>query len=290
MKIKLITDSACDLPLEYVKDNNIDIVSLTVNIKGEFRKDDLGETLKYKEFYKLIREGELPSTAQVNVFTFEETFQKYVKEGYSIVYIGLAGELSGTVNSARVARENILEDYKEADITVIDSKSASLGEGSLVYYACEMIKAGKSKNEVIKWVEEHCDKVIHAIVVDDLSHLKRGGRISGATAAIGGLLNIKPSLKLDKQGKVLPGIKLKGRKKSIKYIANEVKNKGINLEDQIIFICHADCLDEAMELKELILSENKVKGIIINSMGAVIGTHGGPGTLAAAFIGSNRDN
>ena len=242
MKIKLIADSACDLPLEYVKENNIDLVSLTVNIKGNFVKDDLGQTLKYKEFYELLRKGEMTSTAQVNVYDFEEVFKKYASEGVTIIYIGLSSTLSGTLNSARIARENILEEYPESDINIIDSRSASLGEGALIYYACEMLKSGQAKGEVINWLENNCNKIIHAITVDDLEHLKRGGRVSGATAMIGGLLNIKPTLKLDDEGNVVQGPKIKGRKKAIKYLANEVKEKGINLEEQVIFICQISIL------------------------------------------------
>ncbi|MGL5351827.1 MAG: DegV family protein, partial [Clostridium sp.] len=138
------------------------------------------------------------------------------------------------------------------------------------------------------WVNDNKKKVIHAITVDDLSHLKRGGRISAATAVVGGLLNIKPTLKIDNEGRVLPGDKIKGRKKAIKHLAQQVKENAVNIEDQVLFICHADCLSDAESLKEIVLEELKPKKVIINSIGAVIGTHGGPGTLAAAFIGSER--
>lgn len=288
MKIKLITDSASDLPLEYIRENQIDIASLEVNIKGEFIKDDLGQTLPYKTFYKMLREGEKTSTSQVNIHTFEEIFEGYVKEGYAIIYIGLASVLSGTVNSARVARTHILETYPLADITVIDSKSASLGEGALVYYAAEMLKSGKSKGEVVEWVRENRTKVIHAITVDDLGFLKRGGRISGGVAMVGTLLSIKPTISFDKEGHVVPGAKVKGSKNALRYLVNEVKTKGVNLEDQTLFICHGDVIENAMTLKEMILAECQVKEVIIGSIGAVIGTHGGPGALAVMFLGGER--
>ena len=288
MRVQLITDSASDLPIDYVRENNIDIACLEVNIKGEFVKDDLGQTLKHQEFYGLLRQGEMTSTSQVNIHTFEEMFEGYIKEGKSIIYIGLASVLSGTVNSARAARENILENYPEADITVIDSKSASLGEGALVYYACEMLKQGQSKEEVVTWVKENRTKVIHAITVDDLGYLKRGGRISGATAIVGSLLSIKPSIKFDEEGHVIPGVKLKGNKNALKYLVNEIKEKGVDLEKQTLFICHADVTENALKLKEMILEECKVKDVMINQIGAVIGTHGGPGAMAVMFIGSQR--
>ncbi|WP_040328928.1 DegV family protein [Clostridium ihumii] len=288
MKIKLITDSASDLPLEFVKDNDIDFVPLGVNIDGNFILDDLGENFKMDEFYSLIRQGKMPSTSQANVFAFEEIFEKYVKEGYKIIYIGLSSALSGTFNSSVIARNSVLEKYNDADISVIDSKSVSLGEGLLVYKACELINKGLDKEEIVKFIENIKEKVIHSIVVDDLAHLKRGGRISGATATVGSILNIKPTLTLDNEGKVVVKSKIKGKKKAIKYLASEIKDNAIDLENQTIFICHADCLTEAEELKNIILEESTVKDVIINSIGVVIGTHGGPGTLAAVFIGKER--
>ena len=288
MKIKLITDSASDLPLEFVKNNDIDFVSLGVNIDGNFILDDLGENFKMDEFYSLIRQGKMPSTSQANVFAFEEIFEKYVKEGYKIIYIGLSSALSGTFNSSVIARDSVLEKYNDADISVIDSKSVSLGEGLLVYKACELINKGLDKDEIVNFIENIKEKVIHSIVVDDLAHLKRGGRISGAIATVGSILNIKPTLTLDNEGKVVVKSKIKGKKKAIKYLASEIKDNAIDLENQTIFICHADCLTEAEELKNIILEESTVKDVIINSIGVVIGAHGGPGTLAAVFIGKER--
>ena len=288
MKIKLITDSACDLPLEYIQKNAIEVACLEVNVKGEFIPDDFGQTLPHKQFYELLRQGEHTSTSQVNIHTFEEMFEKYVQEGYAIIYIGLASVLSGTVNSAIVARANLLEKYPQADISVIDSKSASLGEGLLVTKACEMIKNGCDKEEIVKWIESNRSKVIHAITVDDLNFLKRGGRISATTAVIGGMLGIKPSIKFDDEGKVIPGAKLKGNKNALKYLANQVVEKGVDLENQTIFICHADVEENAKLLKEMILKKVKVKDVVMNYIGTVIGTHGGPGAMAVMFLGTER--
>lgn len=288
MAIKLITDSACDLPVEYIKENNIGLVTLTVNINGEFFDDDLGQTLKHKDFYNKVREGATPSTAQVNVYTFEEEFRKHIEKGDSILYIGLSSSLSGTYNSANIAKGNILEEYPYADIRVIDSLSVSLGEGSLVYYACEMLKENKSLSEIADWVEDNKRKVIHSIVVDDLNHLKRGGRISGTTAAVGSLLGIKPTLSLDDEGVVVQGEKIKGKKKIIKFLVNEARERAVDSNNQVMFICHADCEEEAIKLKEEISKEVQFKDIIISTIGSVVGSHGGPGTLAAVFMGDKR--
>ncbi|MGL4736237.1 MAG: DegV family protein [Cellulosilyticaceae bacterium] len=288
MKIKLITDSASDLPLNYIEANDIAVACLEVNIKGEFIKDDFGQSLPYARFYELLRQGELTSTSQVNIHTFEELFEGYVKEDYKIIYIGLASVLSGTVGSATAARANILERYPDADISVIDSKSASLGEGLLVCKAHEMIKAGCPKEEIVNWLEANRSKVIHAITVDDLGFLKRGGRISAATAVVGGLLGIKPSISFDDEGHVIPGAKLKGSKNALRYLVNQVVEKGVNLEDQTLFICHGDVADRAQTLKEMILEKVNVKDIVIGHIGTVIGTHGGPGAMAVMFLGEKR--
>ncbi|MGL4107664.1 DegV family protein [Clostridium sp. LP20] len=289
MSIKIMTDSACDLPYNYVKENGIGLVSLTVNIKGEFYKDDLGQTISYDEFYKIIRSGEITSTAQVNVYTFEEAFRKEIREGNSVIYIGLASVLSGTVNSARIARDNILEEYPDAKIQVIDSKSVTLGEGLLVYYAQEMLKEGKDYDEIVRWIEINRAKLQHAIILEDLEHLKRGGRISSTTAVVGGILGVKPSLKLDPEGNVNSGPKFKGRKRAVGYLLKELEEKSVDLENQVIFIAHADCIKDAESLKNKIIENFKVKDIIINNIGAVIGTHGGADAMAILFLGLDRE-
>ncbi|MGL4345361.1 MAG: DegV family protein [Cellulosilyticaceae bacterium] len=289
MKIKLITDSASDLPLSYIEENEIGIACLEVNIQGQFIKDDFGQSMPYSRFYELLRAGERTSTSQVNIHTFEELFESVIKEGYAIIYIGLASVLSGTVNSATVARENILEKYPEADISVIDSKSASLGEGLLVHKACEMIKAGYAKSDIVRWLEDNRSKVIHAITVDDLNFLKRGGRISSTTAIVGGLLGIKPSIKFDDEGHVVPGAKLKGSKNALRYLVNQVIEKGVDLEEQTLFICHADAKEQADKLQEMILEKVKVKDVIMREIGTVIGTHGGPGAMGVMFLGDQRE-
>lgn len=288
MSIKIFTDSACDLPVDFINENEVGFVSLTVNIKGEFLPDDFGQTISYEEFYKLIRQGELTSTAQVNVYTFEEAFRAEIEKGNDIIYIGLASVLSGTINSARIARENILEDYPNAKITIIDSTSATLGEGLLVYNAVEMIKENKSYDEIVEWINNNLPRIQHAIVLDDLNHLKRGGRISAATAVVGGILGVKPTLKLDREGNVIIASKIKGRKKAISYLINEAKENGIDLENQVIFIAYSDCIEDVEILKQKVIDTFNPKGIIVNSIGSVIGTHVGTYALALFFLGKER--
>lgn len=288
MKTIIFTDSCCDLPIKFVKENNIEVMELRVNLKGEDIPDDLGESINYKDFYKLIRNGEIPTTSQVNIGEFQEKFEKYVNEGYSIIYIGFSSALSGCINSARLAAENIKLDNENADIRIIDSKSASMGLGLLVFYAAKMLKEGKSRDQIVNWIEENKLRVNHWFTVDDLNHLKRGGRISNSVAIVGRMLSIKPIMHVDNEGRLIPVYKVKGRKKSIKVLQEKIAEKIVNPEEQTIFISHGDCLEEAEHLKELITSEIKVKDVIINNIGPVIGSHAGPGTIALFFIGDSR--
>lgn len=288
MGIKIITDSACDLKREYVDNNDISVLSLVLNINDRCIKDDLGITLEYKEFYKMLKDGATPTTSQINAYEFEEEFTKHIKNKDSIIYIGVSSNLSGTYNSANIAKNSLLDEYPEADINLIDSLSVSVGQGLLVAKACEMRDRGATKEEIVKWIEENKLKVVHSILIDDLNHLKRGGRISGTTAVIGGLLNIKPTLSVDNEGRLAQGEKIKGKKKALKYIVNEVKEKAVNTESEDLYICHGDCLEDAETLRNMILEEVKFKNIFINYVGNAVGVHGGPGTLAAVFLGNKR--
>ncbi|GAA0762589.1 MULTISPECIES: DegV family protein [Clostridium] len=288
MKTVILTDSCCDLPIDFVKENNIEVMPLRVNIKGKEIKDDLGQSIEYKAFYDMIREGEMPSTSQVNAYEFTEVFEKYSNQGYSIIYIGFSSALSGCVNSARIAKENVEGEISSADITIIDTKCASMGLGLVVYYAASMLKNGASKDEVVAWIEDNKLKVNHWFTVDDLNHLKRGGRVSSTAAIVGTMLNIKPILHVDDEGRLIPVSKVKGRKKSIKGLQESLKERIIKPEEQTIFISHGDCLSEAEHLKDLILDEVQVKEVIINNVGPAVGSHSGPGTIALFFIGESR--
>ena len=288
MAIKIITDSSCDLAREYIDNNNIGLLSLVLNLNGEVIKDDLGKTLSYKDFYEQMREGATPTTSQVNAHEFEEEFVKSVQNGDSIICITISSALSGTFNSANIARNNILEEYPDAKIFLIDSLSVASGQGLLVVKACKMRDKGLGVEEIATWLEENKKKVVHSFVVDSLSHLKRGGRISGATAAIGGLLNIKPSLYIDDEGKVAQDEKIKGKKKVLRFLVNEAKEKAANSENETLYICHGDCLEDAETLRDMILEEVKFKNVVINYVGNVIGAHAGPGVLAVLFLGENR--
>ncbi len=288
MGTTIITDSNCDLPIEYLSKNNIHVIPFTFQLNGITYTDDFGNSLSHKEFYNALRNGSMPTTAQITAYTFENEFRKFTSKGESIIYIGFSSALSGSFNSSVMARNTIQEEEPEADITVIDSKSASIGQGLLVYYACEMLKRGKSKQEIVDWIETNKLKINHWFTIDSLEHLKRGGRISATSAAIGGLLEVKPVLNVLNDGSLNIVKKVRGRKKSIRALFEEYKTRVINPEEQMIYINHGDCLDDAEYLKSLILSETTPKDIVINTMGPIIGTHTGPGVVVVVFMGKER--
>ena len=207
---------------------------------------------------------------------------------YKFSNISISSGLSGTFNSANIAKNNLLEEYPEAKIELIDSLGASMGQGLLVLKACEMRDNGASVEEIVNCIEDNKRRVIHLVLLDDLNHLKRGGRISGATATIGGLLNIKPSAYLDNEGKLVQGEKIKGKKKALKFLANSIKERAIDSENEVLYICHADCNEEAETLKALVEEEIKFKDIVLNYAGNAIGAHAGPGALAVIYLGKHR--
>lgn len=288
MKTIIITDSNSDLPIKFIKENNIETLGVNVTINGKEFQDDFGQTVGFKEFYDNIRNGADPSTSQIPVHPFEELFKKYVSLEYSIIYIGFSTALSGCVNSACIARDAVLEEFKYADISVIDTKSASLGEGLIVYYAVNMLKEGHTKEEIVDWIENNKLKINHWFTVEDLDFLKRGGRVSSSAATVGKLLNIKPVLYIDNEGRLIPVIKARGRKKALITLVEKFSERVVNPEEQVIFISHGDCIEDAEAVRDMIIKNHKVKDIIINPMGPGIGSHAGPGIVALFFIGKNR--
>ncbi|MDX9871641.1 MAG: DegV family protein [Clostridia bacterium] len=284
----IITDSSSDLPRNFIDNNNIPFISLVCNFKGQEIKDDFGVTLSYKEFYDAVREKEMPSTSQVNVQTYLDSFRTYIDQGIPIIYIGFSSGLSGSLQSALLAQKIILEENKNADLTVIDSKCASLGQGLLVYYAYDLLNRNKSKEEIVSWLEENKLKMNHWFTVDSLDHLKRGGRISGPAAAVGSILNIKPVLNVDDEGKLAPVSKVQGRKKSLRMLADMLKEKMAPPEDQVIAISHSDSIKDVNYLIGLLKENYRFKDIIVNMIGPVIGAHTGAGTVALFFMGKGR--
>lgn len=288
MKTIIITDSNCDLSSGYLKENNIPVIPFHFQLKGKNYEDNFGGSMGYQEFYDELRGGEMPTTAQITPFVFEEYFRKYVFEGYSIIYIGFSSALSESYSHSVLAKKTISKEDSKANITVIDTRSATAGQGLLVYYACEMLKQGRSKEDIVNWIEDNKLKVNIWFTVDSLDHLRRGGRLSAASATVGALLDVKPLLFVDNNGKLVPVKKVRGRKKAIKGLLEDFQNRVINPEEQTIFISHGDCIEDAEYLKKLVMNEGKVKNVVINYVGPVIGAHTGPGILCIAYIGISR--
>lgn len=284
----ILTDSSSDLPRSYIDENSIPFISLICNFKGQEIADDFGKSTPYKEFYDAVRSGEMPSTSQVNVQTYLDIFRNHAQSGIPLIYIGFSSGLSGSLQSAVIAKNTLLEEYPQADITVIDTKCASLGQGLLVYYAYEMLHKGASKEEIVNWVEDNKLRMNHWFTVDSLEHLHRGGRISGVSATVGSILNIKPVLKVNDEGKLQPVTKIQGRKKSLRLLADMFCEKIVDPENQVIAISHGDCLEDAKILEEILRKKHYFKDIIINHIGPVIGAHAGPGTVALFFLGKTR--
>ena len=287
-KLVLVVDSGSDLPIEFINEPNIVGLPIGCNFKGRDMEDYFGQTLDIKEFYDGLRAGEMYTTSQINVYKFEEAFKSIIKEGKSIIYIGLSSGLSGTINNARNAALNLKEEYPDSDITIIDTLSASMGIGLLAYKVYEMMKEDKSKEEIVEFAEGIKLKINHYLTVDDLKHLKRGGRVSSSAATVGTLLNVKPVLHMDNEGKLIPLNKVRGRKKAMLELANKFIERSVG-EQQLITISHGDCLEDAKALEELCRKSGRVKECKINNLGPTVGSHTGAGLLALFFIGSSRE-
>lgn len=284
------TDSSCDLSSDLLKKLDIKVLGLSCNFKGKEYVEDETLTLTYKEFYDSLRtEKIMPSTSQVNSFKFENAFEEDIKNGKDILYIAFSSALSGTYNSSLIARESLLEKYPDAKIEIIDTKCASSGTGILLYEASALKNDGTSLEAVSKYVSETAKNIMHVFAVDELDHLKRGGRVSATTAIIGGLLNIKPILYVNDEGELKPLSKSKGRKKAIKTLFSYIENNIVDPTNQTVFISHADCLDDATTLANMIKENLHVKDVVINYIGVVIGAHAGADTLALFFKSNGRN-
>jgi DegV family protein with EDD domain len=281
MTIKILSDSASDLPLQFYKENDVTVLPLGVHLDGENYEDLL--TINPVEVYTAMRNGKAPKTSQVPPNLFKEVFTELAKEGQSAVYIAFSSELSGTYQTAVMIRTEVQEEYPDFDLTIIDSKCASLGVGLAVMAATKLAQQGASKDEIIETATYYCTHMEHIFTVDDLEYLARGGRISKASAFVGGLLNIKPLLHME-DGKLVPLEKIRGKKKVTKRIIELMEERGKDLANQQIAISHGDVEETAIEIKELIQEKFGCKSVFINTVGATVGSHSGPGTIAIFFL------
>ncbi|MDW8801991.1 DegV family protein [Clostridium sp. A1-XYC3] len=285
----IITDSCCDLPITSISELNIPYVSLSYHYNEIERLDDFGTSYSLKNFYDDMRSGAVPKTSQPSSHLFCQAFKKILDEGKDILYIGASSGLSGTVNGANIAKDMLEQDYPDYNIYILDILTASLGQGLMVLKAKEMQNEGKSIEEIFNYLLAIRQNLNTYMIVDDINHVKRGGRISSAAAFVGMLLNIKPFLSISDSGKVVALDKIRGRKRAINALFEKILEKIENAEDQIIAISHGDCIEDALALKRLILSKIPVKDVLISFIGPVVGTHGGPGAIAVFFLGKERE-
>lgn len=285
----LVTDSASDLTYEMQTEYGIDILPLYLNIKDQTYLDMKDEsTIKVKDFYAQMRAGAVATTSAVSVGVFEETFEKYAKEGKDVLYIAFSSGLSTTCNSGMIAAKSVLEKYPERKIYVVDSLAASRGQGLLVYLCALKAEEGATIEEVRDYAEATKLHICHFFTVDDLVYLKRGGRVSAATALLGGLLNIKPLLHVDNEGHLISIGKTKGRKSSITALAGYIKGNELPETKKVAFICQGDCIEDANMLSDILKTQYGFEDVQIGYTGPVIGAHSGPGTLALFFVGGER--
>ena len=289
MRYQIITDSTGDLTPELIQSLGVTVIPMEFTVDGKsYRNYPDGHEMSAKSFYDLLRAGKTSTTAQINANEFTQWAEPILQAGEDILYIAFSSGLSGTCQSAFLAKQELSEKYPQRKIYVVDSLCASMGEGLLVYYAAKLQQAEKSIDEVYQWLQENKLHLCHWFTVDDLNHLKRGGRVSSAAALFGTMLGIKPVLYVDDAGHLIPVSKIRGRRQSLDALVAHMEETVANPEDQVIFISHGDCLQDAQYVAEKIRSKWNVKDIILNEIGPVIGTHSGPGTVALFFLGSKR--
>ncbi len=278
--------STSDLPKEYTDKHNILILKYTFTIDNKEYKDGDMDT---KTFFDMERDGHLPTTSLLTPDYITEEVEKILIAGNDLLYIAFSSGLSGSCNNVMLVAREMSKKYPERKFIVIDSLCASLGHGLLLDYAVKMRDQGKSIDEVAKWVESNKLSINHWFTVDSLSHLRRGGRVTGAAAFVGSLLHIKPVLNVDFKGHLIPREKEKGRKRALKCLVGKMEELVVNPDGQTIFISHGDD-DKAANYVANLIKETfpKIGDIMLSPLGAVIGAHAGPGTIALFFKGKPR--
>ena len=285
----IMTDSSCDLSQELADQLGLEVLPLEVMADGKNYRNWLdGREIGFKEFYKLAREGKELKTSAVNTAAFEEKMEELLKEDRDILYIGFSTGLSTTYNSGEAAARELREKYPDRKIYTVDTLAASLGQGMITYYAAKKKEAGATIEEVRDFVENEKLHMCHWFTVDDLNYLKRGGRISAATAAVGTMLSIKPVMHMDNEGHLVAVGKARGRKAALCQLLDTMGELGEGLEGQTTFICHSDCMDDAQYVASQMKERFGVAQVNINWIGPVIGANTGPGTIGIFFWGSER--
>ncbi len=284
--------STADMPLDYFQRRNIPFICFHFMMDDKEYPDDLGQTIPFDDFYARIAAGAMPTTSQVNVNEFVSFFEPYLAQGKDILHISLSSGLSGTYNSAVLAREQLQKKYPDRTLQIVDSLGASSGYGMLVDLAVDLKESGAALSDISDWLMQTRLHIHHWFFSTDLTHYKRGGRISATSAVVGAMLNICPLMNMDHQGKLIPRQKILGKKRVVREIVKKMEHNaqsGTGYTGKC-FISHSACYQDAREVADLI--EQKfphLNGrVMINTVGTVIGSHTGPGTVALYFLGDER--
>lgn len=286
MSYKIITDTCCDFPKEMYAQLDLTVVELSLLFRNNTYNtisDELTKTM-----FDALRAGETASTAAANPQQWSDAMEPALAEGHDVLVLAFSSGLSTTYQSAVIAGQELSEKYPQRNIRVVDTLCASMGQGLLVWYACQKRDEGLSLEELYAWCEDAKMRLCHWFTVDDLMFLKRGGRISAATALVGTMLNIKPVLHVDDEGRLISKSKCRGRKASLDALAAKLGELGLPGENKTVFISHGDCIDDAQYLANVVKEKYGVENVIISYVGAVIGSHSGPGTMAFFFLGKHR--
>jgi DegV family protein with EDD domain len=285
----IMTDSSCDLPAKMAEDMALAVLPLSVYIEDKKYTNYLDEReIAFSEIYAKLRTKCPAKTSAVNMNDFLAPMEEILRGGKDLLYIGFSSGLSGTYNAGAAAAQEMAEKYPDRRIYAVDSLCASMGQGLLIYYAWQHKQAGESIEQVRDWVIDNRLHLCHYFTIDDLMFLKRGGRVSGATAVVGSMLSIKPIMHVDNEGHLIKIGTARGRKASIRALADGAEKLGIDLKNQVIFISHGDCLEDAEYLADIMRDRFHVRDVLINYVGPVIGAHSGPGTIALFFLGTER--
>ncbi len=286
MSYRIITDTCCDLWPDLYKELNVDVIPMTVNFKGQEISSYTESWLK--EFYNGLAAGEAGQTSAVNPESWKSIVKPVLDAGQDALVLVFSSGLSTTYQSAIIAAEELRGEYPQRSIRVVDTLCASMGQGLLVWYACQKRDEGMSLNELADWCEEKKMQLCHWFTVDDLMYLKRGGRVSAATALVGTMLQIKPVMHVDNEGHLIKTGTARGRKNAIDALAKKLGETGLPGENDTVFISHGNCPADAQYLAQKVKQQYGVKNVITYYIGAVIGSHSGPGTLALFFLGNKR--
>lgn len=285
----LLTDSSADLTDALVKELGVEVLPLSFTMRNKtYRNWPDNREIDPKDFYRQLREGEMATTSAVNVSDFTETIEPHLKEGRDVLVVAFSSGLSATCHSAQIAAQELSEQYPERKVYVVDSLCASLGQGLLVWYAARMKNEGRGIGAVRDWLEENKLHLCHWFTVDDLHFLKRGGRISSATAVLGTMLSIKPVMHVDDEGHLTKVGTARGRNASLKALVDRMAETAIDPAGQTVFISHGDCEEDANKVAEDVKRRFGVQTVVLNNVGPVIGAHSGPGTVALFFLGRHR--